>query len=236
MFRVLLESQPPRAPRRGGALLSLVTHAALIGGAIFATVGENVASPVPDPPVPVDITWTRAIASSRDGAAARGHTPSLPQSPRPVIGPVTIDVPSPTSIDFDPGPIIDRPHEGLCSGDACSRLGSGSPFDGTTPNASAEPLTGRDLYARLAGEPRRPHYPDTMRSAGVEGTVVVQFVVDTVGRIEPASVRVVSATNAAFADAVLAVLPSYRFQPGVAQGRAIRMLAEMPFAFTVRKP
>jgi len=40
-----------------------------------------------------------------------------------------------------------------------------------------------------------PEYPDLLRQAGVEGTVVVEVVVDTAGHAEPGSLRVVRSTR-----------------------------------------
>jgi TonB family protein len=79
-----------------------------------------------------------------------------------------------------------------------------------------------------------PRYPATLRGREVEGKVVVEFVVDTAGRIEPTSVRVQSATDPAFAAAVTSALPSYRYVPARVAGHRVRQRAVQPFDFSSR--
>ncbi len=63
--------------------------------------------------------------------------------------------------------------------------------------------------------------------------VLVEFVVDTLGRVEPTSVRVVESDHPYFSDAVLRALPVYRFLPAEVQGRRVRQLVRLPFRFAV---
>ena len=64
-----------------------------------------------------------------------------------------------------------------------------------------------------------PAYPALLRSAGVAGAVLVEFVVDTLGRVEPGSLRLVHADHELFAASVRDVAPRLRFLPAEAQGR-----------------
>ena len=80
----------------------------------------------------------------------------------------------------------------------------------------------------------RPRYPELLRSAGVGGEVVAQFVVDTLGRVEVGSVRVLRATHPLFAQAVERTLPVARFIPAEAGGHRVRQLVQQPFAFAVQ--
>jgi periplasmic protein TonB len=77
----------------------------------------------------------------------------------------------------------------------------------------------------------RPQYPERLRAAGVTGRVVVRLVVDTLGRVEPASVAIRESAHDLFAQAVRAVIPSLRFVPAEAGGRRVRMLVDLPFEF-----
>jgi protein TonB len=79
--------------------------------------------------------------------------------------------------------------------------------------------------------PLRPQYPERLRAAGVTGRVVVRLVVDTLGRVEPASVAIRESAHDLFAQAVRAVIPSLRFVPAEAGGRRVRMLVDLPFEF-----
>jgi protein TonB len=110
----------------------------------------------------------------------------------------------------------------------------GEPPGGRAPGSSPgdEPATAGnvDRAAALLAPPR-PRYPDQLRVAGVTGRVVVRLVVDTMGRVEPASVVIRESSHDLFAQAVRAVLPSLRFTPAAAGGRKVRMLVDLPFEF-----
>jgi periplasmic protein TonB len=73
------------------------------------------------------------------------------------------------------------------------------------------------------------------RAAGDESEVLVQFVVDTAGRADMASVRILRANYREFVEAVLKVLPEYRFQPATVNGCPARMYVQLPFAFAIRR-
>lgn len=76
-----------------------------------------------------------------------------------------------------------------------------------------------------------PRYPDRLRMARVEGSVVAQYVVDTSGRIMPGSLRIVSSSDTLFAAAVRDVIEGFRFVPASFSGRKIRQLVEQPVYF-----
>jgi protein TonB len=76
-----------------------------------------------------------------------------------------------------------------------------------------------------------PRYPSMLQAAGVEGTVVMQFVVDTTGRVERGSARAIRSDHALFERAVLDALPRMRFSPAEVDGRKVRQLVEQAFGF-----
>jgi len=78
-----------------------------------------------------------------------------------------------------------------------------------------------------------PAYPELLRAAGIEGRVVLQVVIDTLGRAEPAA-RVFESSNPGFDGAALACVRGARFRPGRVGGRAVRVLIRLPIAFTLR--
>jgi protein TonB len=81
----------------------------------------------------------------------------------------------------------------------------------------------------------RPNYPETLRSAGVEGEVRAQFVVDTTGRAEPNSLKILGSSNDLFTAAVRSALPRMRFFPAEVGGRKVRQLVEQPFTFQISR-
>src|SRR5439155_22277261 len=69
-----------------------------------------------------------------------------------------------------------------------------------------------------------PRYPDMLRSANVEGEVLAQFVVDTTGRADMATFKVLKETHAMFTQAVKAALPNMKFYPAEVGGRKVKQL------------
>jgi periplasmic protein TonB len=90
-----------------------------------------------------------------------------------------------------------------------------------------------ERVARLLDGPR-PRYPDMLRAAGVEGEVVVRFVVDTAGRAEPATVTILRSPHELFAASVESALPKYRFAPAMIGNTKVPQAVQMPFVFGLR--
>ena len=78
-----------------------------------------------------------------------------------------------------------------------------------------------------------PEYPRMMQQAGVEGTVVMQGVVDTSGRIERESVEVIQTTQRAFDGPAMQLLRRCVFRPGRVRGQAVRVLIQLPVQFAL---
>ncbi len=76
-------------------------------------------------------------------------------------------------------------------------------------------------------------YPRMMQQAGVEGSVVLQGVVDTTGRIEAGSMVVVSSTNRAFENSAKQLLRRSLFRPGRVRGQPVRVLIQLLIHFTL---
>ena len=76
-----------------------------------------------------------------------------------------------------------------------------------------------------------PAYPDSLQGAGVEGSVTVQFVVDTLGRAVHSTLHVVNATHPRFAQSVQEALPRMLFRPAELTGVKINQLVQQTFTF-----
>ncbi len=81
-----------------------------------------------------------------------------------------------------------------------------------------------------------PQYPPALLEAGVQGVVYVRFVVDTVGRVDTASIVVLDKPNPEFVDAVRTALVKMKYRPAILHGRAVSQLVEQPFVFRIRDP
>jgi protein TonB len=80
-----------------------------------------------------------------------------------------------------------------------------------------------------------PRYPEILKSAGVEGEVLASFVVDTTGKAEPGSFKVLHATHELFASAVRSALPNMNFLPAEVGGKKVKQLVQQPFVFAITK-
>lgn len=76
-----------------------------------------------------------------------------------------------------------------------------------------------------------PMYPDSLRNAGVEGTVTAQFVVDTTGRVDLTSFVLLESTHGRFTQSVREALPRMLFRPAQLHGQKIKQLVQLPFVF-----
>ncbi len=76
-----------------------------------------------------------------------------------------------------------------------------------------------------------PRYPSVLKAAEIQGEVVVEFVVDTVGRPEMATFTVIRSSHALFTNSVNAFVTAMRFRPAEHEGRKVRQYVEVPFAF-----
>jgi protein TonB len=62
----------------------------------------------------------------------------------------------------------------------------------------------------------------------------VSFVVNTDGRAEMSTFRVIRFTQAGFVEAVKTAVEHARFNPAEVGGKAVKQLVQLPFAFNLR--
>lgn len=234
MLNVLLESRATRSRRTGGTVASTLAHAALVAGAITLTTRSGGATvspsdqPIERPPVFVTPraappeTKVRPPTSSVPTIEPVRRLPTIDHVPD-VVPPVDVDLKVRIATD-------DEIARGPIASPNGSRSGSGGL--GRAPEGVLEERY-VDRAPRILGTPIQPAFPTSLRERGIGGHVAVQFVVDTLGRAEPGSMRVVEASDPQFAQSVRAVLPRYRFSPGEVGGQKVRTLVHLPFDFTL---
>jgi protein TonB len=87
-----------------------------------------------------------------------------------------------------------------------------------------KPVGPGPLYSRL-------EYPPGLRRRNVEGEVLVEYVVDTLGRMMPSTFKVLKSTDPQFDRSVRNFLRDSRFIPAERKGRKVRQLVQQPFNF-----
>lgn len=81
-----------------------------------------------------------------------------------------------------------------------------------------------------------PEYPHHLMQLGIEGLAAVRYVVDSTGRVDTMTYRVMNATHADFAAAVRMALPRMNFRPAMQSGIRVRQLVEQTFRFRMQRP
>jgi len=79
--------------------------------------------------------------------------------------------------------------------------------------------------------PVEAYYPDSLKQSKLSGVAVVEFVVDTEGRVETETINVVLASHPGFARAAREAVFSARFIPALLRGRAVRQIVQLPIQF-----
>lgn len=89
-----------------------------------------------------------------------------------------------------------------------------------------------DSVARL-DQTRLPEieYPPSLRAEHIDGTVLAEFVVDTLGHVELDRFGIVGSTDPLFSDAVRSAIRGASYTPAMRGGRRVRQLVRQPFQF-----
>jgi TonB family protein len=80
-----------------------------------------------------------------------------------------------------------------------------------------------------------PQYPPEMVAANIEGTVLLQFVLETDGHVNRGAVEILQSTHEAFEAPARAMIVGCRFRPGRVRKQAVRVLVQMPVVFALAK-
>jgi TonB family protein len=79
-----------------------------------------------------------------------------------------------------------------------------------------------------------PRYPQALKESGLTGEVIARFAVDTLGRIDPCTFRILESTHKQFSRAVESVLADIRFTPATIRGQKVRQVVEHRFTFELK--
>ncbi|MBO6793387.1 MAG: energy transducer TonB [Balneolaceae bacterium] len=87
------------------------------------------------------------------------------------------------------------------------------------------------LIGGIASVQKRIKYPELARNAGIEGRVVLQFVVTKEGEV--ANPKVVRGIGGGCDEAALEALKFAKFKPGYQRGRPVNVSYSLPITFTL---
>jgi len=231
MFTTLIESRPGHQVHAGETLVSTILHVGLVAAAIVVTAqagareraeaAENIifSQPTPEAPKPAE-----QAPAPKDAVLA----PPPPKGFQTLVAPVDIPDKIP---DVDLSKTItneaDFSGRGVQGGIAKGVEGGTPQVIGDQPYFEFQvekPVMARD------GNPA-PKYPTLLETSKTTGEVLAQFVVDTAGRVEPGSLRILKSSDALFANSVTNVLPRLHFYAAEVGGRKVRAVVQLPFRF-----
>ncbi len=233
MFENLIESKQKGQKTLGQTVLSVLVHAAVIFGAVKATQG--VAETINDKPVDTTMVFLKPPEPP----------PPPPEQPPPDVvvsanpppkGFQTVVAPTDIPKDIPPVDLSEKPFDpkdftgkGVEGGIATGIVGGTGPV-----NVSGEVF----LEAQLDDPVQpisipTPRYPPVLQSAGIAGSVDLQYVVDTTGHAEANSFKVLKTTHQAFVEPAKEAILKGVFKPAKFKGQPVRQLVQQRISFKV---
>jgi len=110
--------------------------------------------------------------------------------------------------------------------------GTGKVLDDEPGNVKYYSELELDEPARALEQPS-PRYPPAMQAAGLEGFVVLEFIIGTDGQAEPASIKVIQSTHKEFERSAIETILRSRFSPAKLAGEKVRQLARQKLSFRI---
>jgi TonB family protein len=226
MFQTLLASAPQAPPSLTRLLASVGVHGLTLLAALALTA-----------------THPSVTTRPREAAIPLMLPPVHRNEQRPAPpSPSRLPAPVPLLPVIDPPPLLlpeIRPSGPTVADLLASASQAGGPpaVAGTSPigvmvGASAEfreELEVDDPVQIVEQPPVR--FPPALAHAGVAGQVELEYVVDTLGRVEPRSVRAVATTRPEFEAAARGAVLASRFRPARWHGQVVRQLVRQSFRF-----
>ena len=217
MVLTLVESKRKTGRKRlcGVGFASLAIHSAMIAGLVYATLD---AAPR-DEQVRLDMTVVLLAPLEQQDAAE----PPPVQLADALEGFQTVAIPAQIPTDIPPVDLQQR---------FDPKDYSGSGVEGG--------LSGNEVYAEALVEERpallsapAPVYPALLRHARIQGRVILPAVIDTTGRVEPASVRIMRSPHPAFDQPTKDWVLKALFRPARLRGRGVRVFINLLVDYSI---
>src|SRR6476619_2154729 len=237
MFNNLLESKPKKEKRGGGTVTSVVLHSIIVGLAVYATANAAIRHEKPRQEK-IDFVET-----------PKDQPPPKEEPPPPPPPDVVVAPPPPKGFQVLTAPVeipdvipdIDLSKKVTDENDFSGKGVAGGVAKGVEGGKavvqSDQPYFEFQVEKPVVPAPGSvsPRYPDMLRQAGVEGEVLAQFVVDTTGKAEPGSLKILKSSHDMFVQSVKNALPNMKFIPAEVGGRKVKQLVQQPFTFSISK-
>lgn len=248
MFNKLVASEGKRRGLFGAKTMtvSLTVHGLLLVGAVYATV----LTPAEAKEVEEEVTFVEIEEKQPEAPKAAEPPPPPPpeqsaappppkgfqellppDQPPPVIPDVDTSQPAVVAEDFSGVGVAGGTAHGVEGGTPQNAAVTDSVFEvGALDYDSRPELSNRNQVGSILAR----FYPRMLQDAGIEGQVMVQFVITSAGKVDPATVKVVQASNEQFAEATQKAVERFRFRPGKYQGHPVPVLIQIPITWKVQ--
>lgn len=234
MFKNLVESKPQKQRRMGGTIFSFVAHYGLV---LFMIYASAQAATQKEGPKQEKIDFVE-VKKEEAPKPKEPPPPELVAAPPPPKGFQVLT--APVEIP-DVLPDIDLTRRVTNEADFTGKGAVGG-FATGVETKKVEVREDNTYFEFQVEKPvmqapnsPTPQYPDILRQAGVEGEALVSFVVDTTGRADVSTFKVIRSTHDLFASAVRNALPRMRFIPAEVGDKKVRQLVQQPFSFAIVK-
>jgi protein TonB len=235
-----------RTQARAGAAVpvSMALHVVVVGGLLVLPLmagGDPPPAAAPAPvidtivltilPVPVAHVLTLAPRrASNPARAERAPTPSHADAPATVSVPLRLDPPSLSDLVGDVDACVGCALSDGTGGGTPDGNGGGGDPDGSG-TGSAPLVVGIHVSAPAKLRHVDPEYPELARRAGVQGTVVIECVIDASGRVDRTRVvRGIPVLDAA----ALAAVRQWSYRPTLVNGVAVPVVMTVTVQFHLR--
>jgi periplasmic protein TonB len=232
MFNQLIESKAKKQKMAGGTVFSIVLHTVLIAAAVYATARAGVKD-------------EKSKAEKIQFVEMKKEPPKVPDKPPPPKE-VIVKPPPPKGFQVLRAPLridIKIPEIDLSKAITNESDFSGKGVKGGTGSGivgGTGPVTNQTYFefqvekpAEMLQDSPKPKYPSVLESSGIAGEVQAQFVVNSGGKADMDSFKVLKSTNELFTQAVKSVLPRMRFSPAMIGGKPVNQLVQQSFQFAV---
>ena len=236
MFDNLLETKKKKERTVGGTIISVVVHAVAIGAAVYGTL--NAREAILEKPKAEKVDFVEVKKEEPKQEPEKAPPPEVTVAPPPPKGFTVLT--APVNIP-DVIPDIDLSKKVTDEADFTGKGVAGGVGHGVVGGTGSANNEGAyfefQVEKTVLGAPGNPvpTYPSMLQSAGVEGRVLAQFVVDTSGRADMSTFKVLETSHELFAQAVRQALPRYRFFPAEIGGKKVRQVVQQPFTFAIGK-
>lgn len=230
LFSHLLASSPPKEGKAAAAAAtaSLIFHGALIAAAVAATLA--VGKEVTEEEKPEEVTFIKIEEAPPPPPPPPEEAPPPPEAPKPK-GFQTLAAPEVIPEEIPPPDTVATVEEDFSGEGAEGGIAEGE--------APAVDTTQTFLQGQVSVIPKmikvvKPQYPEFLKKMEIAGTVVIQAIIKTDGRVDESSVKVIKKLHPELDQAAMNALNASEFSPALYGDRPVKVIMQIPYTFQFR--